>query len=70
MFPEVRAMLPLMRLLWTRLQAARDDDRGMTTEAVIITAALAALAIAATTVIIAKVTGEAESIDVDAPSAP
>jgi hypothetical protein len=70
MFPEVRALLPVVRLLWTRLQAARADDRGMTTEAVIITAALAALAIAATTVIIAKVTGEAESIDVDAPSAP
>lgn len=69
MFPEVRAFMPLMQLLWARLRAVR-DERGMTTEAVIITAALAALAIAATTVIIAKVTGEAESIDVDAPSAP
>jgi hypothetical protein len=69
MFPEVRALMPLMQLLWARLRAVH-DERGMTTEAVIITAALAALAIAATTVIIAKVTGEAESIDVDAPSAP
>ena len=57
----------LMQLLWVRLLALREDDRGMTTEAIIITAALAALAIGATTVIIGKVRGEAEGISVDAP---
>jgi|RhiMetdeSRZDD1v2_1073273.scaffolds.fasta_scaffold190283_2 hypothetical protein len=57
----------LMQLLWVRLLALREDDRGMTTEAIIITAALAALAIGATGVIITKVRGEANSINVDAP---
>jgi hypothetical protein len=67
MFPEVRMVLPLMQVLWGRLKELRSDDRGMTTETVIITAALAALAIAVTTIIVIKVTNEANSIDVDAP---
>ncbi|HEX6567694.1 MAG TPA: hypothetical protein VF015_00940 [Acidimicrobiales bacterium] len=41
----------LMSVLWGRLQQARDDDRGMTTEAMIVTAMLAVAAIAAVTVI-------------------
>lgn len=45
-----------------RLRDARADDRGMTTETVIITAALAALALAVTVIIVTKVTGKAESI--------
>jgi hypothetical protein len=68
MFTEVRIFVPLMQALWGRLHDLRRDDRGMTTEAVIITAALAALAITVTTIIIAKVTGEANTIDVDAPT--
>jgi hypothetical protein len=67
MFPEVRMVLPLMQVLWGRLKELRNDDRGMTTETVIITAALAALAIAVTTIIVMKVTNEANTIDVDAP---
>jgi hypothetical protein len=67
MFLEVRMVLPIMQALWGRLKELRSDDRGMTTETVIITAALAALAIAVTTIIVLKVTNEANTIDVDAP---
>jgi hypothetical protein len=41
------------------------DERGMTTETVIITAILAALAIAVATIITVKVTGKAEDIPVE-----
>lgn len=67
MFTEVRVLLPIMQALWGRLKEMRDDDRGMTTEAVIITAALAALALTVTGIIVVKVTQEANTIDVDAP---
>lgn len=67
MFTEVRVLLPIMQALWGRLKEMRDDDRGMTTEAVIITAALAALALTVTGIIVVKVTREANTIDVDAP---
>jgi hypothetical protein len=40
------------------------DDAGMTTETVIITAVLAALALAATAIIVTKVTTKAHNIDV------
>jgi hypothetical protein len=70
MFPEVRVIFTFMQLLWTRLLALRDDDRGMTTEAVIITAALAGLAITATVIIVTKVTNEAEQIDTNVPNPP
>ena len=46
------------------LRSRAADDRGMTTETVIITAALAALAVVVTGIIVAKVTGKAQSIDV------
>jgi len=55
----------LAEILVGRLREARDDDRGMTTETVIITAALAALALAVTVIIVAKVTNKAESIPTD-----
>ena len=45
-----------------RLGEARRDERGMTTETVIITAVLAALALAATAIIVTKVTNKAQSI--------
>ena len=51
------------RVYLTRLKDLRDDERGMTTETVIITAVLAALALAATAIIVNKVTSKANSID-------
>jgi hypothetical protein len=39
-------LLLIASQLWSRLQELRDDDRGMTTETVIITAALAGVALA------------------------
>jgi uncharacterized membrane protein len=46
-----------------RLRELRADERGMTTETVIITAVLAALALGATAIIVNKVTSKANSID-------
>jgi hypothetical protein len=70
MFGDVRAVATVMQVLWSRLRWLRDQDRGMTTEAVIITAALAGLAMTAVWIIYNKVTGEAESIDTDNPHPP
>jgi hypothetical protein len=50
---------------WDAFVARRDcirDERGMTTETVLITAGLAALAIAVVAIIVAKVTAKANSI--------
>lgn len=52
----------LAEILLARLHDAREDDRGMTTETVIITAALAALALAVGVIITLKVTQKADSI--------
>lgn len=58
----------LIQLVWWQardtLAARWRDDDGMTTETVIITAVLAALALAATAIIVAKVTTKADNIDV------
>jgi hypothetical protein len=53
-----------MLTLWARvgIDRVRRDERGMTTETVIITAILAALALAVGAIIVAKVTSKAESI--------
>lgn len=50
--------------LWARvgIDRVRRDERGMATETVIITAILAALALAVGAIIVAKVTSKAESI--------
>ena len=50
--------------LWARVRIdeVRRDERGMTTETVIITAILAALALAVGAIIVVKVTSKAESI--------
>ncbi len=50
--------------LWARVEVdrVRRDERGMTTETVIITAILAALALAVGAIIVVKVTSKAESI--------
>lgn len=42
----IGSMLTYMSVLWGRLQQLRADDRGMTTEAMIITAILAGVALA------------------------
>lgn len=60
--PELAYARCLAEILVARLRAAREDERGMTTETVIITAVLAALAIAVGIIITAKVTGKAQSI--------
>ncbi len=61
---HVVAMVPVRA--WRRL---RREDRGETTEKVIITALFAALALTAATIITLKVTDKAESIPVDRPPA-
>ncbi len=63
--PELMAIHYVATVLRARLAATQRDERGMTTETVIITAVLAALALAATAIIVAKVTGKANSIRVE-----
>lgn len=62
MTPEAIAAGHLFRLLRARLAAARGDERGYSTEAVVVTALLVALAIVALGIIAAKVIGKANSI--------
>jgi hypothetical protein len=64
-FPELTVIKVLFDIHLARLRALRDDERGMTTETVIITAVLAGLAIAATTIIVTKVTDKANRIQTD-----
>jgi hypothetical protein len=61
-FTELVYIEHAWRVLRQRLADARDDERGMTTETVIITAILAALALAAGAIIVAKVTTKANNI--------
>jgi hypothetical protein len=58
-------ILTTMSVLWGRLQQLRDDDRGMTTEAMIVTALLAAGAIAAGGAIMAAVQNKGNDISDD-----
>lgn len=62
MFPELIYLGYVWGVLRQRLADARHDERGMTTETVIITAILAALALAAGAIIVAKVTTKANNI--------
>jgi hypothetical protein len=55
-------MSHLIARLWCRLGALHRDQRGYSTEAVVITAALAALAIVVTGIIAVKVTSTANGI--------
>ena len=55
-------LVTYMSVLWNRLHDLREDDRGMTTEAMIITALLAAAAIAAVTVIATAVRNKGDDI--------
>jgi hypothetical protein len=52
-------------VLWNRLQQLREDDRGMTTEAMIITAILAAAALAVVGVIATAISNKGDQIEQD-----
>ncbi len=60
--PELTIFRMVASVLLDRLRAARRDERGMTTETVIITAVLATLALAVTAIIVTKMTAEANNI--------
>ncbi|MGH9074865.1 MAG: hypothetical protein ACRDZQ_12230 [Acidimicrobiales bacterium] len=63
MFPELTVIRHLMRALVVRWQALRaDPEAGYSTEAVIVTALLAALALTAVGIIVAKVVAKANTI--------
>ncbi|MGH9209970.1 MAG: hypothetical protein ACRD2C_04740 [Acidimicrobiales bacterium] len=51
-----------MKVLWNRLQMLREDDRGMTTEAIVVTALLVAAAIIVIGIVTAAVQNRANSI--------
>jgi hypothetical protein len=55
----------LISMLWHRLQDLRGDDRGMTTETMIITAALAAAALAAVVLIAGAINDKSQDIKSD-----
>jgi hypothetical protein len=62
-FPELMVLRHLYSVLAQRWQALRaDPDAGYSTEAVIVTALLAALALTAVGIIVAKVIAKANSI--------
>jgi hypothetical protein len=61
---QVRAIVTVLQAR-DALLARTGDERGMTTETVIITAVLATLALAVGVIITTKVTGKANSIPMD-----
>lgn len=64
--PELAYLTAIVSLLRERLLALRHNERGsVTTEQVIVTAVLAALAIATTAIIVTKVTSKANSIPLE-----
>ncbi len=63
MFPELTALRHLAAALYGRLQTLQHSDDGYSTEAVIVTALLVALALTAVGIIAAKVIGKANSIN-------
>lgn len=65
LFPQLHSMWVLATVLTGRLRSNFRDDRGMTTETIIITAILAALAIGAVTIIATRVGNKAETIQVE-----
>ncbi|MFC0107925.1 hypothetical protein [Kibdelosporangium aridum] len=60
MFTEVQILIARFR---AELERLRHDERGYSTEAVVITAVLAALALAVAAIIVTKVTQKANSIN-------
>lgn len=68
MFPELIVIRHLFTVLHGRWQALRaDPDAGYSTEAVIVTALLAALALTAVGIIVAKVVSSANNINTNGP---
>jgi hypothetical protein len=61
----LKVIIPIISMLWFRLQESRKDDRGMTTETMIITALLAAAALAAVGLIVASIGNKAPQISED-----
>jgi hypothetical protein len=59
---ELVPIRTLMATLWARLRALQEEQRGYSTEAVVVTAALATLAIAVTAVIAYKVLSQANNV--------
>jgi hypothetical protein len=62
---ELVLIQSLMRVMRTRWEHAKHNERGEVTEKVIIVAIFAALAIAAGAIIVAKVTAKANAIPVE-----
>ena len=68
MFPELTVIRHLFTLLHNRWQALRaDPEAAYSTEAVIVTALLAALALTAVGIIVAKVVSSANNINTNGP---
>jgi hypothetical protein len=66
--PELIVIRHLFTVLHSRWQALRaDPDAGYSTEAVIVTALLAALALTAVGIIVAKVVSSANNINTNGP---
>jgi len=64
-FPTLAPMAIAIDVLRTRLALARDDESGYTTETIIITALLAACALALVTALVVKITTTAGGIKTD-----
>lgn len=65
MDPSINFLIAYMKYVHLRLQLVRSDERGYSTEAVLLTALLAALALAVGVIITTKITGKANSIPTD-----
>ncbi|UGQ13589.1 hypothetical protein LO772_08280 [Yinghuangia sp. ASG 101] len=63
MFPDIQPLTAHMRRLGARLRELARDERGYSTETVLVTALLVALAIAVIAIIALKVTNKANSIN-------
>lgn len=66
----IQVMAPLMSMLWARLRQLQREERGMTTETIIITAVLAAAALFAVTLIVNAIRNRAPDIARDIESEP
>jgi hypothetical protein len=62
-FAPLTPLLLLLQVTWARLQAKREDDRGITTEVLIITAILAAVALAVVGGIAAVITTKGKEVE-------
>lgn len=58
----LRPTILYMKFLWNRLQMSREDDRGMTSEAIVVTALLVAAALFAIGLIAQAIQDEAPNI--------